>query len=81
MAKCLIALVASSALPCVLVAKVDRMLKHSVGGSYRFAGIGLVNGGMADAALIPDDLAVTAHMLPVVAAKTSLRVIVADVVE
>src|ERR1700733_1396274 len=76
----LVSLVTRGALPCVLVAKVDGVLECAVFCSDRLSAKCLIDRRVASAAFVSDDLPVGAEVLAVMAAKTALRVIVADVI-
>ena len=80
MLECPRSLVTSCALPCVLVAEVDRVLELTIRRRYRFSAERLIDRGVAHSAVIPNDAAVIARMLAVVTPKTALGVIVAYVV-
>ena len=75
-----VAFVADRTLVSVLVADVHRMLEIAAGGLEVLARESLVDGRVADAAVVADDLPVPAEVLPVMAAEASLADQVTDVI-
>ena len=76
-----VALVTCRTLPCVLVTQVHRVLEGPARGLEGPPSECLLDGRVTDAALVPDYLALSTHMLAVMTTKAALRVVVPDVVD
>jgi hypothetical protein len=76
-----VALVARGTLPGVPVAEVHGVLEPAIFGNEPLAGERLIECGVADRAIVAYDLTFLAYVLPVMAAETSLRIEMADVVD
>ena len=72
--------VAGGTLECVPVAKIHGMLKSTVLGDNCLSKESLVEGRVANAAFISDDLTFLAEVLPVVTAEAPLSIVMANVV-
>ena len=62
------------------VAKLYRMLEHTVLINDRLALKGLIDGHVTYRAVIPDHLSVSAKVLPIMTPKTALRIVMTYIV-
>jgi hypothetical protein len=75
-----VSFMANGTLHDTFVTQVHRMLEKTIFGSNRSAAKRLVEGHVTNAAVVANDLSVLAKVLSVVAAKTSLNIVMADIV-
>ena len=72
---------AGGTLKCIAVAEIDRMLEPPIRRSRNRSGHRLVEGRVANCTIVSDHLTGITLVLPVMAAKTSNRVEVPNVVD